>query len=78
MMIPAILNNMDMTLNNPLQSQTKTYEWSSTPVKDQNGKESDYRLCSGISVFGGAGHLIMNKKNMDSRLKGFRLAILLD
>ena len=75
MLVPAILDNQEMTLNQPISSTTDTSEWTSTPKFNNDGTDTGLRLCAGRSEIGGAGCL--NDGGRSNRLDflGARLAV---
>ena len=60
---PAHLFNLQTSLNQSQNSQTNTWEWSSTPLLDKNNQDSGHRLNVGYSDRGGAA-------NVDNDLRG--------
>jgi len=76
---PAIISNLQTTLNHPENSQTNTYEWTSTILLKQDGTDSGgYRLMVGYSGNGGAGYV--NNAHRGSRWdgRGFRLSVVFE
>ncbi len=73
MMIPALMNNLDMTLYHKEQSLSKFNEWSSTRVE---GKPEEC-LISGRSIRGGASYVDNASIKNSSMLIGVRFALLL-
>lgn len=51
---PTYLFNLQTTLLHPANSQTNTWEWSSTPLLDTQNKDTGRRLRVGFSSYGGA------------------------
>ena len=74
---PAIINNIQTTIKHPTDSQTNTYDWSSTPLIDQYDKDSCCRLMSGHSGSGGAGCVSVGRRGGSWGGRGFRLSVVL-
>jgi len=74
-LVPAILNNQEMTLNQPISSTTNTYEWTSTPKLDSDGADTGLRLLAGLSEGGGAGCLYGYDRSYGYDSLGARLAV---
>jgi len=74
-LVPAILDNQEMTLNQPISSTTNTYEWTSTPKLESDGADTGLRLYAGYSVLGGAGYLDGYGRSSRDDYLGARLAV---
>jgi hypothetical protein len=72
---PAILDNIEMTFNNPESSTTNTWEWTSTVLLDKDNKPTDRRLAVGRSVLGGAGGVDFAGRADALAYGGARLAV---
>jgi hypothetical protein len=75
MLVPAILDNQEMTLNQPISSTTDTSEWTSTPKFNNDGTDTGLRLCAGNSEGGGAGFLYVLDRSYGGGYLGARLAV---
>ena len=75
---PALVSNLQTTLNHPENSQTNTYEWTSTILSKQDETDSGYRLLVGDSETGGAGCVdgAHRENRWDDR--GFRLSVVFE
>ena len=75
---PALVSNLQTTLNHPENSQTNTYEWTSTILSKQDETDSGYRLLVGDSETGGAGCVdgALREYRWDNR--GFRLSVVFE
>ena len=74
-MTPAIVNNLQMTLNHPENSSTTTFEWSSTPLLKQDGVDTGHRLMVGDSGYGGAGYVDGGRRGAQWGSGAFRLSV---
>jgi hypothetical protein len=74
-LVPAVLDNMEMTFNQPASSATNTYEWTSTPKLDGSGVDTGLRLRAGHSGAGGAGSLDAYARSDGYGYLGARLAV---
>jgi len=72
---PAIVSNLQTTLNHPENSQTNTSEWASTILLKQDGTDSGYRLVVGYSGDGGAGYVDDGHRGDRWGSRGFRLSV---
>jgi len=72
---PAIVSNLQTTLNHPENSQTNTSEWTSTILLKQDGTDSGYRLVAGFSEDGGAGFVYYVPRENRWNGRGFRLSV---
>ncbi len=72
---PAVINNLQSTLNHPENSQTDTYEWGSTPLLKEDGTDSGHRLVVGRSDLGGAGYVSFDHRGNSWNNRGFRLSV---
>ena len=72
---PALASNLSMTLKHPENSQTNTYEWTSTPLLKQDGTDSGNRLFVGFSGNGGASSVDYNHRDNSAGGIGFRLSV---
>ena len=72
---PAIVSNLQTTLNHPENSQTNTSEWTSTILLKQDGTDSGYRLLVGDSERGGAGSVGDDPRESRWGDRGFRLSV---
>ena len=72
---PALVSNIQTTLNHPENSQTTTYEWSSTPLLKQDNTDSGLRLVVGYSGRGGAGYVYGYHRGGSWDYDGFRLSV---
>ena len=72
---PAIVSNLQTTLNHPENSQTNTSEWASTILLKQDGTDSGYRLVAGFSEDGGAGFVYYVPRENRWNGRGFRLSV---
>ena len=75
MLVPAVLDNQEMTLNTPQSSTTNTYEWTSTVLKDKDNNDTGRRLRAGNSGYGGAGNLGSDPRSGSNDYLGARLAV---
>jgi hypothetical protein len=75
MLVPATLDNLEMTLNTPQSSTTDTWEWTSTQLKDGENNDTGHRLDAGDSVYGGAGRLLYAHRSLSLGNLGARLAV---
>ncbi len=71
---PAIISNLEMISRNRENSQTNTYEWTSTPLLKKDGGDYGSRLVVGRSGKGGAGYIGNLQHNARSDSLGFRLS----
>jgi hypothetical protein len=72
---PALISNRQMTEQRLENSQTNTYEWSSTTLLKQDGTDSGYRLVAGYSEDGGAGYVGGSRRGYRWSDRGFRLSV---
>lgn len=72
---PAILDNQEMTFNQPLSSTTNTWEWTNTPKLDSNNTDTGRFLAAGRSGGGGAGFLYGYDRSSGLDYLGARLAV---
>ena len=72
---PALASNLSMTLKHPENSQTNTYEWTSTPLLKQDGTDSGRRLVVGHSGLGGASYVGYDHRDNGIGVVGFRLSV---
>ncbi|MBI5022828.1 MAG: hypothetical protein HZC05_01510, partial [Candidatus Magasanikbacteria bacterium] len=72
---PALVGNQQMTNLRPENSQTNTYEWTSTPFLKQDNTDSGHRLVVGHSGNGGAGSVDGNHRGSSWDSNGFRLSV---
>jgi len=72
---PASVFNLEITLFNPQNSITNTWEWTSTVIKDRNDKDSGRRLSVGGSGYGGASDVEGGHRDYSYGGRGFRLAV---
>jgi len=75
---PAVINNLQTTLNHPENSQTNTFEWTSTHLLKQDGTDSGNRLMVGNSEYGGAGFVNNDHRGIRWDGRGFRLSVVSD
>jgi MoxR-like ATPase len=75
---PAVVSNLQTTLNHPENSQTNTYEWTSTILLKQDGTDSGNRLLSGDSERGGAGFVNSSRRGNRWFTRGVRLSVVFD
>jgi len=75
MLVPATLDNIELTLNTPQSSTTDTWEWTSTQLKDGENNDTGHRLYAGRSVDGGAGSLGDGHRSRSDGDLGARLAV---
>ena len=76
MLVPAVLDNQEMTLKNPESSSTNTWDWTSTPLLDDKGTDTGRRLSVGSSEDGGAGGVIDAGRGLRDDNLGARLAVI--
>jgi hypothetical protein len=74
-LVPALLDNQEMTLHNPKSSSTDTLEWTSTPLLDDSGADTNRRLIVGHSDDGGAGNVCGGDRGRRYGFRGSRLAV---
>jgi hypothetical protein len=74
-LVPATLDNLEMTLRHPESSTTNTYEWTSTPLVDDKGTDTGRRLVVGLSDGGGAGRVGTDARSVRGDHLGARLAV---
>ncbi len=74
-LVPATLDNLEMTFNHPESSTTNTYEWTSTTIMDDSGNDTGRRLVVGFSDDGGAGYVVGDARGYSSGRLGARLAV---
>ena len=72
---PAIVSNLQMTLNHPENALTSTSEWTSTCLLNQIGTDSGSRLLVGYSENGGAGYVDDAHRVDRWGDRGFRLSV---
>jgi hypothetical protein len=72
---PATINNLQTTLNHPENSQTNTYEWTSTVLLKQDGTDGGNRLLAGHSENVGAGYVVSGRRGNGWNDRGFRLSV---
>jgi len=72
---PASLFNLQTTLNHPENSQTNTWEWTSTILKDKNNQDTGHRLFVGGSGDGGAAYAGNARRGSSWDYGGVRLAV---
>ena len=75
MLVPAVLDNQEMTLNRPESSTTDTWEWTGTQLKDGGNNDTGRRLDAGRSGGGGAGDLGGGLRSRSLDNLGARLAV---
>jgi len=75
---PAIISNLQTTLNHPENSQTDTSEWTSTILLKQDGTDSGHRLYSGGGGYGGAGYVGNDRRGNRRGGRGFRLSVVFE
>lgn len=76
-LVPAPLLNIQMTLFHPENSQTNTWECTSTILTDINGNDSGLRLNVGHSGNGGASDVYNARRRAPWEFRGARLAVVL-
>ena len=74
---PAILANQLTTLEYPSDSQTNTYDWSSTPLYKQDKTESGSLLIVGDSDDGGASCVNDRARDGQWNFRGVRFSVVL-
>jgi hypothetical protein len=75
MLVPATMDNLEMTLHQPESSTTDTWEWTGTKLLDGKNNDTGRLLNAGYSENGGAGYLdSVHRSYLDDRL-GARLAV---
>lgn len=74
---PALVSNLQTTLKHPADSETDTYDWTSTPLMTQEGQDSGFRLFVGNSGNGGAGCVDGAHRDGSWLGRGFRLSVVL-
>ena len=72
---PALVSNQQMTNLRSENSQTTTWEWSSTPLLKQDNTDTGRRLFVGDSGLGGAGCVDDNPRGHSGDGRGFRLSV---
>lgn len=72
---PATAFNLQTSLFNPENSQTNTWEWTSTILKDKDNKDSGPRLSVGDSEDGGASGVGCGRRGDSWGRRGARLAV---
>ena len=77
MLVPATLDNIEMTLNTPQSSTTDTWEWTSAQLKDGENNDTGHRLYAGYSENGGAGNLNYDHRSNSNDNLGARLAVVI-
>ena len=77
MILPALLNNLDVTLYHPKQSQAKMSEWASDIVKNKDGQDRGIRMNVGSPDSGGASGIGLYMKDAHSKEIGVRFAVVL-
>ncbi len=73
---PAPLFNR-LAQHHPELSQTNTYEWSSTPLLNQQNQDTGHRLLVGGSDRGGASYLHCYRRDDRWAYRGVRFAVML-
>jgi len=74
-LVPATLDNLEMTFNHPESSSTNTWEWTSTTLMDDSGNDTGRRLVVGYSGSGGAGYVDYVARGDSLGSLGARLAV---
>ncbi|MFH2232015.1 MAG: hypothetical protein ABII13_02485, partial [Patescibacteria group bacterium] len=74
---PATLFNLQTTLNQPENSGTNTYEWSSTVLTGKDKKDTGRRLNVGRSGYGGSSGVDYDPRGHCWDGRGARLAVVL-
>jgi hypothetical protein len=77
MLEPALLQNIRMMYRAQSSSKTNTFEWSSTPLIDQDGKETEdgHRLLGGYSGLGGSAYVFEFSRSAAFDYRGARPAV---
>jgi len=74
---PALISNLQTTLKHSTDSETNTYDWTSTTLLTQKDQDSGSRLLVGLSDSGGAGYVNNGGRDGTWGGRGFRLSVVL-